>query len=116
MSCLDIDGTPTGWLAHQHHFLLLTICIDDEEQFVIITLRGDSPVSLFCVVEEFVLVDDHIQNMLDFVRGKPRSPQVITWVYSKNERSVSIEGPLRHIVHLCSSKLRKFGELHEDMA
>src|ERR671925_218906 len=48
------------------------------------------------------LVDDHIQNMLDFAGGKLRSPLVIIWVCSKNEDSISIEGPHRHGVHLCS--------------
>src|SRR5207245_1633447 len=99
----------------QHHFLLLTIHIDGEEQFVIIALRGDTPVSLCCAVEECIVVDDHIQNMLDFARGKLRSPQVITWVCSKNERSISIEGPYRHCVHICFSKLRELGELHKDV-
>src|SRR6266849_7538445 len=105
MGCLDIDGSRIGWLAHQHQFLLLTMCIDDEEQFVIIPipLRGHSPVSLCCAAEECILGDDHIQNMLDFARGKLRSPQGITWVCSKNERSVSIEGPHRHRVHLYST-------------
>jgi hypothetical protein len=31
MGGLDIDGNLIGWLAHQDHFLLLTIGIDDEE-------------------------------------------------------------------------------------
>src|SRR6266487_616895 len=115
MGCLEIDGNLIGWLAHQHHCLLLTTCIDDEEQFVMIHLRGHTPVPLCCAVEECILVDDHIQNMLDFARGKLRSPQGITWVCSKNERSVSIEGPHRHCVHLCSLMLREFGELHEDV-
>src|SRR5216684_1813893 len=117
MGGLEIDGNLTGWLAQQQHLLLLTMCSDDEEQFIIIPipLRGHSPVSLCCAVEEGILGDDHIQNMLDVARGKLRSPQGITWVCSKNERSISIEGPHRHCVHLCSRMLREFGQLHQDV-
>src|SRR6266487_4624541 len=73
-----IDGNLIGWLAHQHHCLLLTTCIDGEEQFVIIPLWGHTPVSLCDAVKECILVDDHIQNTEDFARGKVRSPQGIT--------------------------------------
>ena len=115
MRCLGIDGIFRGWPARQSHFLLLTICIDREEQLVLITPVDDSAKSLFRGGEELVLVDDHIQKRLDCARGKVRSPQVITWVCSKNQRSVAVEGPLLLYVHLCLSKLRKFGELHENM-
>src|SRR2546421_2097500 len=54
--------------------------------------------------------------MLDFARGKLRSPQVIIRVCSKNERSVSIESPLRFCICLCVSMLRECGELHDDVA
>ncbi len=117
MRCLDIDDTPGGWLAHQRHLLLLTIGIDGEQQFVfIITPRDNSGVALLCGSEEFVLGDDYLQNMLDIAWGKLRSPQGITRVCLKNERSVSIKGPLRHDVPLCSRTPRGYGELHEDVA
>src|SRR5713226_2762924 len=58
MGRLDIDGNLIGWLAHQGHFLLLTICINDEEQLVSIPLRGHTPVLLCYAVGECILVDD----------------------------------------------------------
>src|SRR5260370_1093706 len=67
MGCLDINGNLIGYLAHQRHFLLLTIRIDSEKQLVIIPSRGDTPISLSCAVEEGILVDNHIQNMLDLI-------------------------------------------------
>jgi len=47
LRCLRIDSTSGEWLAHQRHFLLLTIYIDRKEQFVSITPMSDTDVSLF---------------------------------------------------------------------
>ena len=91
---LEIAGHRVDWLAHQQHLLLYAIDIDSEQLLVIITVRDDTSVLLLGAAEEGILVDDHIQNVLDLVRHELCSPEGVTWICFKNERAVSIERPL----------------------